>query len=273
MKGKAHFNEDEIAQISVLINQKLEANTDDQKKIRNKIRALGFYASDFGLRDGYTVEDFNSVITERRTPHELHSELIKKYKSELRTRKLKDEIYKWNLLGEFLGRPDPESKDFTEEIKSTKFQNLLYPMALAVSNHIAREKPEPYRICFRDLFDESKPLKDRIANFSNNTLSIYRGLGEALNHHHDERTTATFLTYHNPEKYAFYKDSFYKEYCRLLGVEHEQKGGKYVHYLSLIKPLIELIDKDQELIKIVNNLLPNAAFKDPTHTLLAQDIL
>lgn len=61
MKGKSHFTKEEARQIEQLIQQKLVANASQQKSIRAKIRRLGFYASDFGIGGGYTVDDFRRV--------------------------------------------------------------------------------------------------------------------------------------------------------------------------------------------------------------------
>lgn len=61
MKGKTTFTKTEADEITRLINAKLRADSTEQKGIRNKIRKLGFYASDFGFHDGYTVKQFLSV--------------------------------------------------------------------------------------------------------------------------------------------------------------------------------------------------------------------
>lgn len=65
MKGKNTFTQSEVNQITELIEKKLKANKEDQKKIRDKIRSLGFYSSEFGMGPGYgyTTEDFLKVIT------------------------------------------------------------------------------------------------------------------------------------------------------------------------------------------------------------------
>lgn len=63
MKGKKVFTVFEADQIRKLINQKVMASTNEQKGIRNKIRNLGFYYSDFSnSRKGYTVQDFDNLI-------------------------------------------------------------------------------------------------------------------------------------------------------------------------------------------------------------------
>ena len=62
MKGKSDFSKKETETIIALIEQKVKAGSVEQKNIRRRIRALGFYASDFNLAGGYTVEDFLRVI-------------------------------------------------------------------------------------------------------------------------------------------------------------------------------------------------------------------
>ena len=66
MKGKGKFTAEEIEQICDLIRQKLIADTNTQKKIRDQIRKLGFYATDFGIGGGYTVDDFLEAIGEKQ---------------------------------------------------------------------------------------------------------------------------------------------------------------------------------------------------------------
>ena len=75
--------------------------------------------------------------------------------------------------------------------------------------------------------------------FNEETLKLYRKLGEKLQHHQDERSISTYLTFHNPEKYTFYKYGFYNKFCKLLGVKKAKKNEKYVHYLELLNQLGE----------------------------------
>lgn len=63
MKGRSQFTIAEAKEIEELIALKLEANGSAQKGIRAKIRRRGFYASDFGLYSGYTVQDFRNAVT------------------------------------------------------------------------------------------------------------------------------------------------------------------------------------------------------------------
>ncbi len=202
--------------------------------------------------------------------------IIKEYKEYLREYGLEGELYKWQLLAEFRGRPNPAAADFFEEIKAVNFGNLIYPVGLAVIKHISKDRTKEYQKCFQFLFDENEPLENRISMFPDMVNKIYREIqsDEKLGHHHDERTMATFLTYYNPEKYAFYKNSFYKKYCDLLGIKSKKKNQKYIHYLALLDDFIENhLKKDTELLTIVKGLIAPIAFQDNNLKLLAQDIL
>ena len=74
MKGKSKFTEEEALQIESLITAKLQASSEKQKDFRAKIRALGFYATDFNVPKGYTGDDFRRVVT--ITDHEANVELV-----------------------------------------------------------------------------------------------------------------------------------------------------------------------------------------------------
>ena len=200
-------------------------------------------------------------------------ELLQNYKTYISKTKMQDEVYKWELVKNYKGRPDINAEDFTQELKSIKFQNLLYAMSIAVTNHLAKDKPEEYRKLFISLFDESSPLNDRVKNFNVDSLKLYRSLGETLGHHQDERAIATYLTLHNPLKYTFYKSTFYKEFCKLMGVAPAGKNEKYAHYLELVNQFIEnYIVPDTELTDTVKNYIPEY-YDGKNNLLLAQDIL
>lgn len=62
MKGKKSFSNVEMQEIIDFIEQKVVASRSEQRNIRNKIRSLGFYFSDFSNKKGYTVDDFNELI-------------------------------------------------------------------------------------------------------------------------------------------------------------------------------------------------------------------
>ena len=63
MKGKQTFTKTEARKIRALIRQKLVADASTQKRIREEIRALKFFITDFSNKKRYTVEDFDQYAT------------------------------------------------------------------------------------------------------------------------------------------------------------------------------------------------------------------
>lgn len=199
-------------------------------------------------------------------------ELINKYKKHIQKTHLQDEKYKWELLGQYKGRPNLEAADFIEEVKGIKYHNLIYPMALAVLHIILKVDTEAIRSFFKDLFNENIDLSSRVVKFSDATQEVYRVNGGQKQHHQDERSIATYLTFYNPEKYTFYKYSFYKKLCGLLKENEVGRHEKYQHYLLLLNRIIEeYIQDDVELIDLVKSYVPE--YDGSNHLLLAQDIL
>ncbi|MDH5682557.1 MAG: hypothetical protein OEZ36_13285, partial [Spirochaetota bacterium] len=201
-------------------------------------------------------------------------QLIVEYKDRINKTKLKDELYKWELIKKFQGKPDLNAKDFVSEISPINYSNLIYQNARQVKDHFLRDDPESYRKCLGILFNEEITFIERVKNFDTHVMNSYRKIGGTLSHHHDERTAATFLTYKYPEKYTFYMSSFYQSYCKYLDIAHNtRKGEKYSHYLELINDLSDYIKKDNKLLELVNNFKSADCYEDPLHKILAQDIL
>lgn len=222
------------------------------------------------------LKKFGFEIVDKSDKNDPVLELVERYKAYIRKSEPKDELYKWRLIKTFNGRPNTSVPDFTTELTSINFSNLIYPLGIGVIRHIAKEKPEELRKEFVKLFDENEDLTIRISTFSNGTLKIYRDIDPQNKHfhHQDERTIATYLAFYDSLKYALYKDSFYQKYCKLIGIKPKRKGEKYAHYLSLLNDFVNnYILEDSELLEIKAELLTEDCFSDNNHKIFAQDIL
>jgi hypothetical protein len=66
MKGRKSFTNSEILIIKKLIAEKVKASTSKQKHIRQKIRDIGFYFTDFYSRkQDYTVACLQALINSK----------------------------------------------------------------------------------------------------------------------------------------------------------------------------------------------------------------
>ena len=235
------------------------------KKIREKTD-LPFYE----LSHEAWVWNKTNVETQEYDPIQ---SMFEDYKRHISETHLKDEVYKWKLIKKFKGKPNPDVENFLEEMMPIDYDNLVYNMAKPVLKRLVSEKTEETRQLFRVLFDESKELTERVKSFNKQSLKLYRELESKLGHHQDERTISAYLTFRYPEKYTFYKHTFYRNYCKLLGIKKKKKNEKYTHYLSLLDELIEnYIASDTELIEQVKSYIPQY-YDGTNHKLLAQDIL
>ena len=101
-------------------------------------------------------------------------ELIQKYKVLLDEKGFADEKYKWQLLRDMKGVPNPDASDFQAETDKFRPVNLTYQMAAAVMRHLGAEDPEAYRAALRRLFDGQVELQARTTAFHAEIERAYR---------------------------------------------------------------------------------------------------
>ncbi len=200
--------------------------------------------------------------------------MISRYKRMISETGISNELYKWELAIKYQGLLNPEEADFPAKLTSVLGNNLFYYMPVATAKELASQKPQEYRLCYVDLFNDALPLDSRIASFTHTVDALYRSLGKDKPARHDERTASNILTFYNPSKYTYFKDSYYQAYCKLINEKPHQVGSKYSHYLSLMQDLIDnYIKVDDELVRLVKEILTDKAYIDPNYMILAQDIL
>lgn len=151
MKGKSTFTKQEIDVITKLIDAKVVADSSTQKSIRNKIRKLGFYASDFGLGGGYNVNDFLRVIKQgNSTNKSVGIKLSQKIqKPKLATpRSISDEAYILDLCDSVLKQKGIRQHrfDFLRGDSGVKLPvDAYYPALNLVIEYMERQHSEPVK--------------------------------------------------------------------------------------------------------------------------------
>lgn len=200
--------------------------------------------------------------------------LLEEYKKKISSGALKDEEYKWLLFATQKGMPSLQKNTIVNELLSMKFVNLLYYSAISTMKHLNNERKEQYSDLLLALYDENIDLEERIKQFSGDIESLYREVETKLQHHHDERTISTLLSFKYPEKYLLFKNSFYKKLCDILKIESLEKGEKYLDYLEIAGEIRDnFIKKDTELLSLIKQYLPEGSFDDSNYNLLTQDFL
>lgn len=63
MKGRKSFSVEEAAEIKRLLREKVRADRNEQKRIRGRIRKIGFYISDHETdQHGFSEADFDHLV-------------------------------------------------------------------------------------------------------------------------------------------------------------------------------------------------------------------
>jgi len=203
-------------------------------------------------------------------------DLIKRYKEFKRKEGHSEEFYKYIAVQHFLQNWKLDTPNFAEMLKNSisKQVNLMYNLAVSGINSVAEKEPQTIKLLFIELFDESKDLQKRLSTFQKGVDELIKSIDPKLGGHQDERACSVYLTFRYPEKYSFYKNSYYVKYCKLIGIKGKSPGQKYIHYLNLIKEIKEKYLKgDKVLWQLTNATLPETAWKDENMNILSQDVL
>jgi len=202
--------------------------------------------------------------------------LIERYKELKREKGHAEEFYKYKAIQYFRDHWDWDASDFATIVKEClkKQINLIYNLSSSALNRIANDKPEETKAILRMLFDETIKLEERLRLFPKKVDDLIKQIDPTLKGNQDERAMSVYLTFMYPDKYTFYKDSYYSSYCELTNTGKATKGKKFIHYLEIIEEVRrKYIIEDKELWYLTNALLPESAWKDETGIILAQDFL
>ncbi len=174
----------------------------------------------------------------------LIQDLLKRYKEAYLSVSLDhngaDELYKWQLITEC------EGKSELDIIQKFKTKNIVDVARVnQVLTTLSKDQPQQLADNFALLMNEDVPLSDRLSDFKSAMAEL---CGDKFNMKaNDERTASAFLACWNPNKYTFYKDEIYQNYCNYINAPAQKAGNKYPHYLQLLESLVQTIRQDAEL--------------------------
>jgi hypothetical protein len=208
-------------------------------------------------------------------------ELAEEYKEWLRKFKNRDELYKWEATKHFLDNWDIEAREFFPMFKTAiaKAGNLLYVISRSYITQAARLKPEETRKLFRELYDESRDLGERLRAFSAGAASLRDELAALLSSKtltplQDERAMAFYLAMRYPERHYLYKDSLYRLTCAVLDEPVAEAGAKYLHFVRIADRLKkELVLSDPELLRLHRETLTPNCYQGVDANLIVQNFL
>ena len=176
--------------------------------------------------------------------------LIKRYKrlldSDLETAFTSEE-YKWDIIKWCENKSDVEIYQYLVDEKPNLFDK--FSVAQAGKDIVEESKINEL---LGQLYDENKELNERLSDFKKYMENKADPTKKRILK--DERAASVFLSCKYPDKYTFYKESYYGKLCDFLSVPKKSAGEKYSHFRELISEIEEVIKTDTELLSKMDNL-------------------
>lgn len=216
---------------------------------------------------------------------DLIRDLVKQYKQDF-LKYWEEEKYKWQAVKWFQENWDINASDFGSMFDNAtiKTGNLLastqnYPKGVILS--LANDFPSETRQMFVDLYDENIALETRVNSFKTKATELVDKHNELHsnetwnNSYQQENAISTYLWLRYPDKYYIYKYTEYKAVVDKLGCPDLIKAGAgYVNIkngFEIYDKISELLSKDEELKKMLANVLTDDCYPDKNLKTLTVD--
>jgi hypothetical protein len=202
--------------------------------------------------------------------------LIEEYKR-IQPTSFSTEKYKWQRIKDFQDQYSSYEQGritFHDLLLNINFGNLVFPVGITVFRDMANNASSDLERMILLLYDETTPLQDRINRYQEEFEKVYRTLPNAgKNTFQDERTISILLTFRYPEKYTFFKNSFYTKLCKQNNLKPNHPGQKLIHYYELVRDFsVNYLAANPEIIEWKNQHLDESCYKDQNNLILIQDI-
>lgn len=202
----------------------------------------------------------------------LFQQVLASYKAVFVSKQWPEEKYKWVAVKHFQDNWDIDAPDFAAMLKNAlaKTGNLL----VSVNNFPARMitefaevAPEQVRAMFKELFDETMDIWQRVKSFKEKSQPLLDIHGRnAKNHYQGENTIFTYLWLRYPEKYYIYKISELKTVAETLHSNFVFQNGKYEdnirNFLKLYDAIRQELLADDELKALLKSQLTDDCYAD-----------
>ena len=209
-------------------------------------------------------------------------QILAEYKKVFVQQQWPDEKYKWEAVQCFQENWDINSADFAQMLKKSLDQvgNLLasannFPAKMITG--FAEAAPEEVRSMYMELYDESKDLCERIANFKNRSNELLERYGNgAAQHYQYENAIMAYLWLRYPDKYYIYKFSEVKAVSSELESDYRFKKGAYVdnirNFMALYDEICAELQQNDELRNLLNSQITSTCYVDPELRTLTIDV-
>lgn len=195
------------------------------------------------------------------------------------------ERYKWEAVQHFQDCWNPEAENFGAMFKraTEKTDNLLasgyaYPRTMIIN--FAKEEDEAVRQMFRELFNESCDLAERVEAFQSaaEVLRVKHDDGTWRNHYQNTNAISTYLWLKYPDKYYIFKYEVVRDTASELeaGMKPKRNGSAdaMIDGYRLYDELCAALQEDADLAVLLDSALTDApsCYQDPKRKTAAMDV-
>ncbi len=185
-----------------------------------------------------------------------------------------DEKYKWEAVKHFQDHWDIDAENFGEMFKKAtdKTFNLLasgYAYPRGMITNFAKADDEATRTMFRNLFDESQDLAERVDAFqtASEELRAKYDDGTWRNHYQNTNAISTYLWLRYPDKYYIYKYELFRAAAKELSSDYMPKRNGSVESLiggnRMYDEICEAIKADPEIRGMIEAVMVPSCYPDP----------
>jgi 5-methylcytosine-specific restriction protein B len=194
-----------------------------------------------------------------------------------------DEIYKWEAIKHFQDHWNIEAENFGEMFKEAtdKTFNLLasgyaYPRGMMIN--FATVDDAAVRQMFRDLYDESRDLAERVDAFriASEEIRVKYDDGTWRNHYQNTNAISVYLWLRYPEKYYIYKYEIYRDVAAELNSEYRPKRNGSVDSLiggfKMYDEVCKIVSEDAEVVEMFRLAVSDTCYPDPKLRTVTVDV-
>ncbi|MBQ3762676.1 MAG: AAA family ATPase [Clostridia bacterium] len=196
----------------------------------------------------------------------------------------KGEGYKWRAIQNFQKYWDIDAADFVLMLEKAlaKTYNLLasgFYFAKRMILGFAKDDTDGLRETFRILYDETRPLTERVERFVSyaEDRKLNHNDTDWKNHFQDLHAISVYLWLRYPDKYYLYKYSEIRPVAIALESDYiPQKSSSadaLVGYYNLCNEICAQISNNKLIIETITNLLTGDCYPDPQYKTLTSDFI
>ena len=200
------------------------------------------------------------------------------------------EDYKWEAIKYFQSVFFAEGESLTKRTMHalSKHVNLLdtqkyFP--LGVINDVNKSKPDIADKLLADLFDESKPLRERATTYItefDKTMEVMADEGysdwkgrDNLQSYQDTHAISVYLALRYPKHHYIYKYSIFRDFAEIADYRRKEtdKVDRFIEFYSLCGEVKKELLEEKEFVAQYDTWMKLHGYTDENYNLLTQDFI